>query len=277
MRHQELGRAAPRILGIVNITSDSFSDGGRYLTPEAAIARARQLVAEGADIIDLGPASSNPDATPIPAEEEIRRIAPVIDALLAEGVALSIDSYRPETQAYALERGVGWLNDIRGFPESALYPALAATGARLIVMHSIQQGQADRRDAPPGDMVEHICRFFETRLAALEAAGVARARIVLDPGMGFFLGPTPETSFSVLARLGELKSRFGLPVLVSVSRKSFLRKVTGRGPQEVGAATLAAELLAALAGADYIRTHEAAPLRDALAVWSALKDSARIR
>jgi len=266
-----------RIVGIVNITSDSFSDGGRFLAPEAAIEQARKLVAEGANIVDLGPASSNPDAAPVSAEEEIRRLAPVLDALLADGIEISVDSYLPKTQAYALSRGVQWLNDIRGFPEPSIYPALAASDAKLIVMYSIQQGQADRREAPEGDIVGHICSFFDERLSALEAVGVNRARIVLDPGMGFFLGSSPQTSFDVLARLGEIKGRFGLPLLIGVSRKSFLRAVTGRAPGEAAAATLAAELIAAMKGADFIRTHEAAPLKDALAVAAALKDFARNR
>jgi dihydropteroate synthase type 2 len=268
---------AVKIFGIVNITSDSFSDGGKFLAPDAAIAHARKLVAEGADVIDLGPASSNPDAAPVSPQTEIARIAPVVDALAAEGIPVSLDSCQRETQAYGLARGVAWLNDIRGFPEASLYPALAASQARLVVMHSIQSGQADRRAAPEGDIVDHISRFFEARIAALEAAGIARARLVLDPGMGFFLGPTPAASLAVLARLGELKARFGLPVLVSVSRKSFLRALTGRAPGEAGPASLAAELLAAQGGADFIRTHEPAPLRDGLAVLSALKDSARNR
>lgn len=262
----------PLIFGIVNITPDSFSDGGKYFAPDAAIAHARRLVADGAHVVDLGPASSNPDATPVPPEEEIRRLAPVLEALAADGIAVSVDSFQPETQAHALVHGARYLNDIQGFNEAHFHPALAASDARLIVMHSIQgRGNADRRAAPEGDIVEHICRFFEARIARLERAGVARDRLILDPGMGFFLGPTPETSFEVLARLGELKSRFGLPLLVSVSRKSFLRAVTGRSPQEAGAASLAAELLATTGGADYIRTHEPGPLADALAVRAALK------
>ena len=268
---------APIIFGIVNITSDSFSDGGKFLTPEAAIGHAHKLVADGADVIDLGPASSNPDAAPVSAATEIARIAPVLDALLADGIRISLDSYQPETQAYALSRGVAYLNDIRGFPDPAFYPRLAEVETPLVVMHSIQDGQADRRDAPPGDIISHIARFFEARIEALTRAGVARERIILDPGMGFFLGSSPRTSFEVLARFGELKAQFGLPVLLSVSRKSFLRKVTGRAPGEAGPATLAAELKAIEAGADLIRTHEPAALRDGLAVLSALKDSARIR
>lgn len=263
--------SSPKILGILNITSDSFSDGGRYLAPEAAIEKGRALIAEGADILDIGPASSNPDATAVSAATEMARLAPVIDAL-AGAAPLSIDSFQTETQRYALMRGVAYLNDIQGFPEAAIYPAIAASGAMLILMHSVQgRGPADRRPAPEGDMIDHICRFFEARMKALSAAGIASERVILDPGMGFFLGEKPETSFEVLRRLGEIKARFGLPVLVSVSRKSFLRKVTGRAPDETGPATLAAEVLAASVGADYIRTHEPASLRDALAVLGAFQ------
>ena len=268
---------SPLIFGIVNVTSDSFSDGGKYLTSEAAIAHARKLMADCADVIDLGPASSNPDAAPVSAATEIARIAPVLDALMSEGVPLSLDSYQSETQKYALSRGVAFLNDIRGFPDASVYPALAASNAKLIVMHSVQNGQADRRDAPQGDILDHITRFFEARIAALTLAGIARERIILDPGMGFFLGSTPAPSLAVLARFNELKDRFALPVFISVSRKSFLRKLTGRGANEAGAATLAAEIAIALAGVDFIRTHEPAPLRDGLKVLSALKETARIR
>lgn len=257
----------PLIFGIVNITPDSFSDGGRYLAADAAIAHAKRLAAEGADVIDLGPASSNPDATPVPAEEEIRRLAPVVEALRAAGLVLSVDSFRPETQAFALSHGVAYLNDIRGFAEPVFYPSLAESDVKLILMHSIQRGgNADRREAPAGDIIKYICAFFAERIAALEAAGIARERLILDPGMGFFLGSRPETSFEVLSRFGEIEGRFGLPVFIAVSRKSFLRAVTGRAPGEAGAATLAAELLAAARGAGFIRTHEPAPLIDALAV-----------
>ncbi|WP_434081712.1 dihydropteroate synthase, partial [Escherichia coli] len=136
---------------------------------------------------------------------------------------------------------------------------------------------ADRREAPAGDIMDHIAAFFDARIAALTGAGIKRNRLVLDPGMGFFLGAAPETSLSVLARFDELRLRFDLPVLLSVSRKSFLRALTGRGPGDVGAATLAAELAAAAGGADFIRTHEPRPLRDGLAVLAALKETARIR
>ncbi len=265
------GPGAPRILGIVNITPDSFSDGGLYLDPERAIAHGRALRAAGADVIDLGPASSNPDAQPVSAAEEEKRLGPVLAALAGEGLSLSVDSFLTETQRYALGRGVAYLNDIQGFADEAFYPELASASCRLIVMHSVQErGGADRRRPPPGSMLERVCRFFDERLSKLTAAGVNEARLILDPGMGFFLGSRREASLEVLAGLGRLRERFGLPVLISVSRKSFLRVIAGREPGQAGFATLAAELFAANSGVDYIRTHDPGALRDGLRVWRAL-------
>jgi dihydropteroate synthase type 2 len=257
------------IFGILNVTADSFSDGGKYLDPGAAVAQGRALLADGADVLDIGAASSNPDAAPVPPEVEIARLQAVLPAL--DDAAISIDSYAPEVQRWVLAQGVGWLNDIQGFPDTALYPALAASNAKLIVMHSVQaRGQATRVDVPPAQIMERLFRFFDARLAALEVAGIARDRLVLDPGMGFFLGTDPETSFTVLRHLPELERRYGLPLLVSVSRKSFLRAVSGRSAAQSGAASLAAELYAVHQGADYIRTHDPGALRDALAVQTAL-------
>jgi dihydropteroate synthase type 2 len=258
------------ILGIVNITEDSFSDGGRYLAAEAALAHARKLVKDGASVLDLGAAASNPDSRPVAPAEEIARLSSVVAALKAEGLAVSIDSFAPEVQRWALAQDVDYLNDIHGFPDPGLYPALAGASARLIVMHSVQErGRATLQDVAPEEIFDRILRFFEVRVAALEQAGVTRDRLVLDPGMGFFLGGRPEASFTVLRRLPELKRAFGLPVLISVSRKSFLRKITGRDVAEAGAATLAAELFAVFHGADYIRTHDPAVLADGLAIWGA--------
>jgi dihydropteroate synthase type 2 len=264
--------ARPLIVGIVNITEDSFSDGGRFLDREAAIAQARRLAAGGADIVELGAAASNVAAKPVAAEEEIRRLAPVIAALRADGTAISIDSYNPEVQRFAIERGVGYLNDIHGFPDPAVYPAVAAAGCRLVVMHAVQSaGRAQRLDLGAEEVWRRIEAFFAERVPWLEQAGIARERLILDPGMGFFLSSRPEVSLAVLAGLDRLKRRFGLPVMVSVSRKSFLGAIAGRQqPDELGAATLAAELYAAAHGADLIRTHDPAALGDALAVTEAL-------
>jgi len=266
-------RAGPRLLGIVNITADSFSDGGRFLATEAAIAHARRLVADGADIIDLGAAASNVAAAPVDAALEQTRLDPVIAALAADGIALSIDSFQPQTQRFALKRGVAYLNDILGFPRPSLYPALAAAQCRLIVMHAAQQrGRAQRIDLPAEAVWDRMIAFFTDRVAALERAGIARDRLILDPGMGFFLSLRPAASLRILAGLPRLKREFGLPVLVSVSRKSFLGALSGHAnPSELGAASLTAELFAAARGADFIRTHDPGALRDALRVSAALR------
>ena len=267
--------ARPLLVGILNITEDSFSDGGRYLDPAVAIAQARHLVAGGADIVELGAAASNIAAKPVPPAEEIRRLEPVIAALLAEHIPLSVDSFQPETQRFALARGVDYLNDIQGFPDPTIYPDLAAAACRLIVMHAAQgRGRAQRLDLGPDEVWQRIEAFFAERLPRLERAGIARERLILDPGMGFFLSSRPEASLRVLAGLSRLKRAFGLPVLVSVSRKSFLAALTGRdAPAKLGPASLAAELFAAAQGADLIRTHDPAALRDALRVVTALADA----
>jgi dihydropteroate synthase type 2 len=270
---------APRIVGIVNITEDSFSDGGRYLAPGDALGHARQLRTAGADIIELGAAASHPDSKPVTPAEEQRRLGPVLDALAADGIPVSVDSFHPETQRFALARGVAYLNDIRGFPDPGQYRPLAESGCRLVVMHSIQSagqaagqaaGRATRTVTDPVATWAGIGRFFTRRLAGLQAAGVARDRLIIDPGLGYFLGSNPEPSLTALAGVGELKARFGLPVLVCPSRKSFLRTLTGKDIAHTGPATLAAEIFAAGQGADYIRTHDVAAIRDALTVLGAV-------
>ena len=260
----------PVVLGILNVTRDSFSDGGRYLEADAALAHARELVRGGAHVVDIGAAASNPNAEGVSAEEEVARLRPVVRTLKNERLAVSIDSFAPAVQKWAIAQNVEYLNDIHGFPAPELYPALADSDAKLIVMHAVQErGRATSVDVPPDAIVGRIVQFFETRLSALERAGVKRSRMILDPGMGLFLSSTAETSFEVLRRIPELKSAFGLPVLISVSRKSFLRRTAGRNAADAGHATLAAEIFAVLRGADYIRTHDPAALADGLAVWAA--------
>jgi dihydropteroate synthase len=263
-----------KILGILNITDDSFSDGGKYLAPEAALAHGLALMEEGADILDIGAASSNPDAKRISPETEITRLQSVLPALRAKGAVISIDSFSAPVQRWALAQGVDYLNDIHGFAEPSLYPELAMAKANLIVMHAIQnEGTATRADIPAGEIFSRAVSFFETRLDALAKAGIGSDRLILDPGMGFFVGSDPENSLTLLRRLSDLKTRFGLPILVSVSRKSFLRKITGQSDPAgaaVLAAGLAAELYAYLQGADYLRTHAPGALKAALKVRSAL-------
>jgi dihydropteroate synthase type 2 len=263
----------PRILGVLNITADSFSDGGVYLDPQAAIAQARALVAAGADIVDIGGVASNPDAAAVSDPEEITRLDPVIAALHAQGAAVSVDSFRPAAQRHAMTRGVAYLNDIHAFPHAEIHAEIARAPCRLIAMHSIHGATpVSRAEIPVADIVETVLAFFAARLRVLTAAGIDRARVILDPGMGYFLGANPAASFAALAGLQRIRDAFGLPVLIGVSRKSFLRAATGRpDARESGPATLAAEIYAALAGVDYIRTHDVAALRDALRVLAAIK------
>ena len=264
-------RTPVRIVGVVNITEDSFSDGGPYLEPEAAIAHARGLRSDGADVVELGAASSHPDARPVSPDEERRRLAPVLEAIAGEDIAVSVDSTQPETQRLALAYGAAFLNDVRGFPNPATYPTLAASDCRLVVMHSIEGREiATRVQTDPAMIWPRVEAFFEARLAALRAGGIEHERLVVDPGLGFFLGANPEPSVAVLSAIGRLRARFGAPVLVSPSHKSFLRALTGRSVAEIGPATLAAELYAARAGVDYIRTHDVRALSDALTVERAL-------
>jgi dihydropteroate synthase type 2 len=261
----------PLLVGIVNITEDSFSDGGRYLDPAAAIAHARRLRAEGADIIELGPAASHPGSRPVTARQERQRLAPVLERLAADGIPVSVDSSQPQTLRFAISAGAAYLNDIHGFGDPGLYPMLASAQCRLIVMHAVQAaGAATTVVTDPAAVWAGTGRFFAQRLAALQAAGIGRDRLIIDPGLGYFLGSTPAPSLAALAGIRELKDTFGVPLLASPSRKSFLRTLTGRDVAQSGPATLAAEVFAAWQGADYIRTHDVAAARDALTVLRAI-------
>lgn len=262
--------ASTKIVGIVNLTTDSFSDGGRYDTPAAARKHALELVAAGADLLDLGPASSNPDGESVDGPTEIARLTAALDGL-DPSIPVSIDSPLADTQRWALRKGVAMLNDIRGFPDPDIYDELADGLCRLVVMHSVQgSARADRRIAAPDTMVDRIERFFEARLEQLIKAGITHERLILDPGMGFFLGSDPRASFATLAQLPRLRARFGLPLYVSVSRKSFLADPPAQAPLERGHATLAAECRLLADQVDYVRTHDVAALAAARGVWQKL-------
>lgn len=255
-----------RVMGIVNITDDSFSDGGRYRDAAVALDYARRLLREGADLVDLGPASSHPDAADVSADEEIARLAPVLAGLEDVRSRVSVDSFRPETQLFAARRGVGILNDIAGFPDPEVQRGLARHSCRLVVMHSVhERGRAQRgRSITIEEVWRSMLSFFRTRIDELTAAGVEPERLILDPGMGLFLGDDPQSSWRVLRGVRFLREVFALPVLVGVSRKGFLKSaVVGEGGP---ATTLAAELYAAREGTQYIRTHDPAALASALAV-----------
>ncbi len=261
----------PKIVAILNVTEDSFSDGGLYLSPKAAIAHAEALIGDSADILELGPASSHPDAAHVTAADQIERLRPVLAALNRKSTPLSVDATDTDVLRFALEHEVSFVNDVRGFGDKSLYPDLAASSASLVVVHSILGEERATRDAATVERVlESIDRFFSKRLNELVCAGVAENRLIVDPGMGFFLGANVETSIAVLRGIEGLRRKFNRPVFISVSRKSFLRKVTGRSTDELSAATLAAELFAAAQGAAFLRTHDPRSLRDGLMIQSAL-------
>ncbi|HEU4418958.1 MAG TPA: dihydropteroate synthase [Planctomycetota bacterium] len=258
--------------GIVNVTRDSFSDGGRFLRPEAALEHANRLLADGADVLDVGAESTHPDAEDVSADEELRRLQPVVEQLLERGATVSIDTCKPVVMRAMTALGVHWLNDVGGFRHPAAMEAAAAAPAkvRFVVMFSRSQGpRAGRPDADAAPVLRELHAFFAERLQSFAAAGIARERLVFDPGMGFFVGRTAAPSLEILKRLSELRA-FGVPLLVSVSRKSFLGEVTGRPVAERGPATLAAELWALRNGASFVRTHDVAALRAAWAVEQAI-------
>lgn len=266
-----LGARRPCLIGIVNITQDSFSDGGLYLQPDAAVARAYQLASSGADIIELGPSASHPGSIVVSDEDERRRLEPVVERLSSDGFRLSIDSYRQSTHRLAIGWNAAFINDVYGFPDAQFYGELAASDCFMVVVHRVRPPGGDNAgELAPESVWEDLITFFESRLPALMSAGISESRIIIDPGMGFMLSTDPEPSLMILSRIGELRQRFGLPVLVSPSRKSFLRAITGRGIDEIGSATLAAELYSAIQGADYIRSHDIDAICDAFTIFESI-------
>lgn len=260
-----------RLFGILNITEDSFSDGGLYLAPHRALEHARSLIAAGADVVDVGPASSHPDSTPVSSATQIDRLRPILASELDKRI-LSVDCTSADVQRFAIEHGVGYLNDIRGFCEPEIYPLLADSSVRLVVMHSISNSEvAKRMDVSPAHILDRVLRFFDERLETLLSSGISSTRVILDPGMGFFLGTDPETSIEVLRHVREIKDRYSLPILISVSRKSFLQTLAGATTGTTEAATLAAEIFCFDQGVDFIRTHDPKRLQQAIAVWKALR------
>jgi dihydropteroate synthase len=258
------------LMGIVNVTPDSFSDGGLFATHEAAITQARRLEAEGADILDIGGESTRPGFAPVLADEEMRRVLPVIEALIAERPArvISIDSYKAATAAAALRAGARIVNDVWGLQrDPAMAGVVAEAGAGIAIMHN-------RAEVDPAIAIgDDLRRFFDTSLALAERAGIPRARIVLDPGVGF--GKTVAQNLDVIRAIPDLRATYGCAVLLGVSRKSFLGALTGRVVTERLAATIAANGFGLGAGVDILRIHDVAAHRDAALVMAALNPAAK--
>jgi dihydropteroate synthase len=253
-------------MGVLNVTPDSFSDGGKFLSPDRALAQARRLVAEGADVIDIGAESTRPygGAQPVSTDMELRRLQPVFADIVALGIPVSIDSMKPEVVAWALDQGAVIANDVWGLQrESGMAGLLAARHAPVIVMHN-----RERAD-PSIDIMQEIAAFFTRSLDIAARAGIARENIVLDPGIGF--GKTQEQSLIALGRLDELDV-FGLPILVGASRKVFIASVSPSEPHQRLPGSIAAHVIAAQRGADIIRTHDVAETVQALRVAAAIED-----
>jgi dihydropteroate synthase len=260
-----LSRPYPAVMGVLNVTPDSFSDGGQFIAPEAALAQARRMIAEGADIIDIGAESTRPyGAKAISADEELKRLTPVLAEVASLGVPVSIDSMKSTVVAWALDAGASIANDIWGLQRDPdMARLLAARHSPVIIMHN-----RDRVDADI-DIMKDIAAFFARSLEIADKAGISREYIVLDPGIGF--GKTPEQSITALARLDELHV-FSLPLLVGASRKRFISTVVPSEPHQRLGGSIAAHLIAAKAGARIIRAHDVSEtvqaLRVAAAIWN---------
>lgn len=258
----------PLVMGIVNVTRDSFSGDGLAADPRRAVAHGLRLVEEGADLLDVGAESSRPGAPPVEAQEEIDRLLPVLEALRDCGVPLSVDTLKPEVMHAVLAAGADMINDIAALQAPGALEAVARTGAAVCLMHMLGSPRTMQDDPRYDDVVAEVRDFLAVRIAAAEAAGIARDRIVIDPGFGF--GKRFEHNIALFRGMERIKS-LGLPVLVGVSRKSMLGQITGRPVDNRLHASVAAALLAAQGGAQLLRVHDVAATRDALAVWQALR------
>ena len=256
-------------MGVLNVTPDSFSDGGLFLDASAAVAHGLEMAADGADILDVGGESTRPGAEPVAPDEQIRRVAPVIERLVAQGVRaqISIDTTRLAVAEVAVAAGATYVNDVTAFrQEPALAGLVAERGLDCCLMHMRGEPRSMQRDPVYGDVVSDVKAFLEERLAAAVAAGIAEERIMLDPGIGF--GKTVEHNLELLRRLDELVA-IGRPLVIGTSRKTFLGRITGREPGDRLAGTIATNVLAFERGASVFRVHDVGPVADALAVTAA--------
>ena len=261
----ELSLERPLVMGVVNVTPDSFSDGGKFLDARAAIAQARRLMEEGADLVDVGGESTRPGAAPVSEADELQRILPVVEALA--DLPVSVDTRRPGVMQAALAAGASMINDIQALQAPGAVQAVAKSACGICLMHMQGEPQTMQREPHYGDVVNEVKGFLAGRIAACEAAGIARERLVADPGFGF--GKTVAHNLALLKRLPELAS-LGVPLLAGWSRKSSLGRVTGReGPGDRLAGSLAAALLALLGGARILRVHDVKETRDAVLMFDA--------
>lgn len=266
----------PLVMGILNVTPDSFSDGGLYAEPSKARLQAELMLADGADIIDIGGESTRPGAPPVPLEDELDRVIPLVKELSDAGIPVSVDTYKPEVMRHALAAGADLINDIWGFRMPGAIDAVKDSQCGLCVMHMLGEPQTMQVGEPAyADVVAEIRAFLDERVNTMISAGVAKNRISVDPGFGF--GKTVEHNYALLAHLPETAPIVGtpLPILAGMSRKSMLGAVVNRPARQRVAASVAAAVCAAERGAAIIRVHDVEQTVDALKVWAATRDAAR--
>lgn len=263
----QLDLTRPLVMGIVNITPDSFSDGGLHATTHSAITHALQLIGDGADILDIGGESTRPGAAPVSEQEEIDRVLPVLEGLHGLTIPLSIDTYKPGVMSAALRAGVSLVNDINALQEDGALQAVAQSDVAVCLMH--KQGTPVNMQQRPEyqEVLSEVRHFLAERIAACESSGIQRERILIDPGFGF--GKSVEHNLDLLRHMEQLRE-LGVPVLAGLSRKSMLGAITGRGVGERKAASLAAALLAVQRGAAIVRVHDVRETVDVLKIWNAV-------
>lgn len=264
----ELSFERPLLMGIVNITPDSFSDGNQYLETEKALAHAQQLIAEGADILDIGAESTRPGAEPVTLDEELRRLLPVIEGLKTLNIPISVDTFKPEVMRAVLDAGVDIINDIAGFRDPASIAAVASSSCGLCVMHMQGEPRTMQQQPHYDHLHTEVQSFLAERVAALRSAGIESARIMLDPGLGF--GKTVEHNYTLLRDLEKIQVE-SYPWLIGLSRKSMIGQVTEKPAQQRLAGSLAGMLAAVARGAAVLRVHDVAESADALNVWLAVE------
>jgi len=257
----------PLVMGVVNVTPDSFSDGGRFHDPEAAVSHARRLAEEGADILDIGGESTRPGAAPVSEDEELRRVLPVLEKL--PDLCVSVDTRRPRVMQAALAAGASMINDIQALTEPYALEAVAATGCAVCLMHMKGEPATMQREPRYEDVVGEVKAFLKEAIRRAMFAGIGRDRIVVDPGFGF--GKTVKHNMEILRRLPEFAS-LGVAVLAGLSRKSTIGHLTGRAVDERLAGSLAMALLALYGGAKILRVHDVGETRDVVAIWQAYRE-----
>lgn len=263
----------PLVMGVLNVTPDSFSDGGRFASLEAAVIQAEKMIDDGVDIIDIGGESSRPGAVPVPLQEELKRIMPVLYALRDCGKPISVDTYKTEVMREALAADADMINDIQGFRSAEAVDLVKKSACGVCIMHMLHDPQTMQIAPQYDDVTDDVSSYLAERASVLQSAGVATERILIDPGFGF--GKTQAHNLTLLRSIAVIRDRAGIPVLAGLSRKGMIGTITGRPVEQRLAGSLAAALAAVTAGAEIVRVHDVAETVDALKVWQTIQSSSR--